>query len=214
MSLISSTYFHLYHDLFNGLTLQETTHYPTQIDSMGLTPFEILDEENIHMEDREDKVYSDELINSMPYQPFSWDIGNSIVDLYQSMSSSFSSSFLINNESSCSGIPLMNIIDTSGSQHCLEITSHTMVDASLCRSFVFTNLFQVNGYLKCESREACQGNEALWSMPMVMSGPYSFSFFSGMNKFISTNILSLKKTHMYLMHGSYLVCYFPLNSLH
>jgi hypothetical protein len=43
MSLNSSTYFHLYPNLFNGLTLQETTHHPTQIDSMGLTPFEILD---------------------------------------------------------------------------------------------------------------------------------------------------------------------------
>jgi hypothetical protein len=34
----------------------------------------------------------------------------------------------------------MDIIDTSGSHHCLEITSHTMVDASLCRSFVSRKL--------------------------------------------------------------------------
>jgi hypothetical protein len=166
------------------------------------------------MEDREDKASSHELINSMPYQPFSWDTGNVIVDVYQTMSSYFSSSFLINSESSCSSIPLMDIIDTSGSHHCLEITSHTMVDASLCRSFVSTNLSQVNGYLKCESREACQDNEALWSMSMVMSGPYSFGLSSGINNFISMNILSPRTLHTYSMHDSHLVCYFPLNSLH
>jgi hypothetical protein len=42
-SLNSSTYFYLYPDLFNGLTLQETTHHLTQIDSMGMTLFEVLD---------------------------------------------------------------------------------------------------------------------------------------------------------------------------
>jgi hypothetical protein len=83
MSLNSSTYFHLYHGLFNGLTLSETTHHLTQIDSMVLTPFEILDGGNVHTEDREDKASSHELINSMPYQPFSWDTGNAIVDVYQ-----------------------------------------------------------------------------------------------------------------------------------
>jgi hypothetical protein len=97
---------------------------------------------------------------------------------------------------------------------CLEITSHTMVDASLCRSFVSTNLSQVNGYLKCESREAFQDNEALRSMSMVMSGPYSFGLSSRINNFINSNILSLRTPHTYSMHDSHLVCYFPLNSLH
>jgi hypothetical protein len=193
----------LYPDLFNGLTLQETTHHPTQIDSMGLTPFEILDGGNVHMEDREDKASSHELINYMPYHPFSWDKGNVIVDVYQTMSSSFSSSFFINSESSCSSIPLMDIIDTSGSHHCLEITSHTMVDASLCRSFVSTNLSQVDGYLKCESREACQDNEALRSMPMVMSGPYSFGLSSGINNFISMKILSPSTLHIFYARFSF-----------
>jgi len=31
---------------------------------------------------------------------------------------------------------------------------------------------------------------------------------------ISTKILSPKTPHMYYMHGSHLVCYFPLKSLH
>jgi hypothetical protein len=154
-SINSSTYYYLYHDLFNVLTLQETTRHPTQIDSMGMTHFEILDGVNIHTQEREDKTSSYERIKYMPYQPFPWDIGNVIVDVYQIASSSFSYSFLINSEYSCSSIPLMDIIDTSGSHHCLEITSHTMVDASLCRSFVSTNSSQVNGYLKWEPREAC-----------------------------------------------------------
>jgi hypothetical protein len=106
-------------NIFNGLTLQETTQHPTQIDSMGLNPFEILDGGNVHMEDREDKASSCELINSMPYQTFLWDNGNAIVDVYQVVSSYFSSSFFINNESSCSSIYLTDIIDTSGSHHCL-----------------------------------------------------------------------------------------------
>jgi hypothetical protein len=48
----------------------------------------------VHMEDREDKASSHELSTTMPYQPFSWDEGNVVVDVYQMMSSSFSSSFL------------------------------------------------------------------------------------------------------------------------
>jgi hypothetical protein len=157
---------------------------------MGLTPFEVLDGGDVHMEDREDKASSHELITTMPYQPFSWDEGNVVANVYQTMSSSFSSSFFINRESSCSSIPLVDIVDTSGSHHCLEIISHTMVGASPCISFDSTNLSQVDGYLKYESREACQDNEALRSTPMVMSGPHSFGLSSGINNFISMNILS------------------------
>jgi hypothetical protein len=181
---------------------------------MGLTPFEILDGGNVHTKAREDKASSHELINYMPYQPFSWDTRNVIVDVYQIVSSSFSSSFLINSGSSCSSIPLMDIIDTSGSHLSLEITSHTMVDASLCRSFVSTNLPQVNGYLKCESREAFQDNEELWSMMMVISGPYYFGLSLAINNFISSKILSPRTPHTYSTHNFHLVCYFPLNSLH
>jgi hypothetical protein len=53
-SLNSSTYYYLYHDLFNGLTLQKTTHHLIQINSIGLTPFEVLDGDDVHTEDRED----------------------------------------------------------------------------------------------------------------------------------------------------------------
>jgi hypothetical protein len=63
-SLNSSTYYYLYPDLFNGLTLQETTHHPIQINSMGMTPFEVLDGGDVHMEDREDKASSHELITT------------------------------------------------------------------------------------------------------------------------------------------------------
>jgi hypothetical protein len=55
-----------------------------------------------------------------------------------------------------------------------EIISHVMVETSPCRSFVSINLSQVDGYLKYESREARQGNEALQSMSMVMPDPYFF----------------------------------------
>jgi hypothetical protein len=79
---------------------------------------------------------------------------------------------------------------------------------------ISTNLSQVDGYLKYESREAFQDNEALRSTPMVMSGPHSFGLSSGINNFISMKILSPSTLHMNSMHGSHLVCYFPLNSLH
>jgi hypothetical protein len=138
----------LYPDLFNGLTLQETTHHPIQINSMGLTPFEVLDGGNVHMEDREDKASSHELITTMPYQPFSWDEGNVVANVYQTMSSSFSSSFLINRESSCSSIPLVDIVDTSGFHHCLEDFSYTMVGTSPCISFDSTSLSQVRWLLE------------------------------------------------------------------
>jgi hypothetical protein len=119
-SLNSSTYYFLYPDLFNGLILQEATHYPIQINSIGPTPFEVLDGGNVHMEDREDKASSHELSNFMPYQPFSWDEGNVVADVYQTMSSSISSSFFINRESSCSSNPLVEIVDVSGFHHCLK----------------------------------------------------------------------------------------------
>jgi hypothetical protein len=118
-----------------------------------------------------------------------------VENVYQRMSSSFSSSFLINSESSCSSIPLLNIVDTSGSHHCFEDISHTMVGPNPCISFDLTSLSQVDGYLKCESREACQDNEALRSTPMVMSGPHSFGLSSGINNFISMNILSPSTLH-------------------
>jgi hypothetical protein len=85
------------------------------------------------MEDREDKASSQELINFMSYHPFSWDKWNVVVYVYQTMSFFSSSSFFINSGYSCSSIPLLDIFVTSGSHHCLEITSHTMVDDFLCR---------------------------------------------------------------------------------
>jgi hypothetical protein len=95
----------LYPDLFNDFILQEATHCSIQINSKGMTPFEVLDGGDVHMEDREDKASSHELITTKPYQPFSWDEGNVVVDVYQTMSSPFSSSFLISRESSCSSNP-------------------------------------------------------------------------------------------------------------
>jgi hypothetical protein len=41
------------------------------------------------MEDIEDKASSHELITIMPYQPFSWDEGNVVTNVYQTMYSSF-----------------------------------------------------------------------------------------------------------------------------
>jgi hypothetical protein len=106
-SLNSSTYYYLYLDLFNGLILQEATHCSIQVNSIGLTPFEVLDGGNVHMEDKEDKASSHELITTMPYDPFSWDEENVVVDVYQTMSSSSSSSiFLSILKSSCSSSPL------------------------------------------------------------------------------------------------------------
>jgi hypothetical protein len=91
-SFHSSTYFYLYPDIFNGLTLQEATHCSIQINSMGSTIFEVLEGVDKHMEDREGKASSHELINPIPYHPFSWDDGSVIENVYQRMSSSFSSS--------------------------------------------------------------------------------------------------------------------------
>jgi hypothetical protein len=62
------------------------------MNSIGMTPFEVLDGGNVHMEDREDKASSLELSTTMPYHPFSWDEGNVVANVYQTMSSSSSSS--------------------------------------------------------------------------------------------------------------------------
>jgi hypothetical protein len=180
--------------------LQETTHGTIQIDSMGLTLVEVLDGGDAHLEDREDKASSHELIITKPYQPFSWDEENSVANVYQRMSSSFSSSFFINSESPCSSIPLLNIVNTSGSHHCFEIISHTMVGPNPYISYDLTSLSQVVGYLKCESREACQDNEALRSLSMVMSGPYSFGLSSGINNFVSTRY-SLTEHTLYKLYA-------------
>jgi hypothetical protein len=39
------------------------------MDSIGLTDFEILDGDNVHTEDREDKASSHELVTTKPYLP-------------------------------------------------------------------------------------------------------------------------------------------------
>jgi hypothetical protein len=130
--LNSSSYYYLYHDLFNGLIFPEATRCANQINSIGSTHFEGIDGGNVHMEDREDKDSSRELITIIPYQLFSWDEGNVVEDVYQIMSSYFSSSFFINRESSCSSIPLVEIVGVSSFHHCIEDISYTMVDASPC----------------------------------------------------------------------------------
>jgi hypothetical protein len=45
------------------------------------------------MEDREDKASSHELINYIPYHPFSWNEGNIVENVYQTISSFYSSLF-------------------------------------------------------------------------------------------------------------------------
>jgi hypothetical protein len=47
-SLNSSTYYFLYLDLFNGLILQEARHFPSQLNSIRMTPFEVLNGDNVH----------------------------------------------------------------------------------------------------------------------------------------------------------------------
>jgi hypothetical protein len=146
-SLNSCTYYFLYSDLFNGLILQEATHYPIQINSIVPTPFEVLDDGNVHMEDREDKASSHELSTTMLYHPFSWEEGNVVADVYHTMSSFVSYSFFINRESSCSSIPLVEIVDISGFHHFLGDMFYIMVGANPCISFDPTNLSQVDGCL-------------------------------------------------------------------
>jgi len=75
-------------------------------------------------------------------------------------------------------------------------------------------LSQVDGYLKYQSKEACQDNEVLRSMSMVMLDPYSFGLFLGIKNIIFLNNLSLRTLHMNYMHSSHLICYFPLNSFY
>jgi hypothetical protein len=47
-----------------------------------------------------------------------------------------------------------------------------------------------------------------------MSSPHSFGLSSRVNKYSSTRILSPSTLHIDSMHGSHLVCYFLVNSLH
>jgi len=115
----------------------------------------------VHIKYREDTTSSHELSNFIPYQPFSWDEGNVVEDVYQTVSSSVSYSFFINRESPCSNIPLVGIFYVSGFHHCLKKMSYTMAGASSCISIDSTNLSQVDGCLKYEPREAYQDNEAL-----------------------------------------------------
>jgi hypothetical protein len=119
------------------------------------------------------------LSTTISYQPFSWDEGNFVVDVYQTMYSSFSYSFFINREFNCSISLLVEIVDVRYFHHCLEDISYTMVDASPCISSYFINLSQVDGFLKYESRKDFQYNEALLSTPMVMSSPDSFGCLQG-----------------------------------
>jgi hypothetical protein len=122
--------------------------------------------------------------------------------------------FFINSESSCSSDPLVEIFHVSGSHHILEDLPYTMVGSSLYISFDSTNVSQVHGCFKYEPWEDFQDNEALRSMSMVMPYPCSFGLSYGVNKFTNINILSPRTPHTCLMHGSHLLCYFPLNPLH
>jgi hypothetical protein len=81
-SLNSYNYYFLYPNIFNGLILQEANHHPTQLNSTGSTPFEVLDGGNVHMEYRDGKASSHELSNFMFYKPFSWHEGISIENVY------------------------------------------------------------------------------------------------------------------------------------
>jgi hypothetical protein len=210
----SSTYYYLYVDLSNGLTWKEMTHHSIQISSMGLTPFELLDGINVHTRAREDKVSFLELITTIPYQNFSWDEGNSIENVYQTMSTFVSYSVWNTRESYFSSSALVNIVDASGFHHCLEYFFYTMVGTSPCISFNSSSVSQVGGCLKYESKDSFQDNEELRSMLMVMSRHHSFGLSLGINNSISMKILSPITHHKYTMHGSHLVCHFPMNSLH
>jgi hypothetical protein len=56
------------------------------MNSMGMTPFEVLDGGNVHVEDREDKTSSHELVTNMFYHPFSWDEGSVVANVYHRIS--------------------------------------------------------------------------------------------------------------------------------
>jgi hypothetical protein len=152
-SLNSSTYYFLYPGLFSGLILQETTHYPIQINSTRPTLYEVPNGGKVHIEYKEDKASSCELSNFMSYQPFSWDEGNVVVDVYQTIFSYVSYSFFIKRKSSYSDNPLDEIVDVSVFHHCLKDMSYTMVSASPCISFDPANLSQVDGFSKYEPGE-------------------------------------------------------------
>jgi len=89
-----------------------------------------------------------------------------------------------------------------------------MVGASNYLLFYITNLSQVDGFLKYEPMKASQENEVLRSTTMVIPGPCSFGFPSWINKFIIIRIISPRTPHTYSIHGSDLVCYFYVKSLH
>jgi hypothetical protein len=89
------------------------------MNSIGLTPFEVIDGGNVYTEDREDKASSLEFSTPMPYQPFSWDEGNVVENVYHTMYASILYSIWISRESSFLSIPLVNIVDASGFHHCL-----------------------------------------------------------------------------------------------
>jgi hypothetical protein len=80
---------------------------------------------------------------------------------------------------------------------------YTMVEDSPCILLNPTNSSQVVGYLKYEPREACQDNEALWSRPMVMSGPHYFVLSYESNDYINTKALSQSqgKFHIWFSEG-------------
>jgi hypothetical protein len=52
------------------------------MNSMGMTPFEVHDGGDVHVEYREEKAFYHELITTKPYQPFSWDEGNVVANVY------------------------------------------------------------------------------------------------------------------------------------
>jgi hypothetical protein len=116
-SLNSATYYCLYPNLFNDFTMQEASQCCIQINSNGMTHFEVLDAGDVHMKDREDNASSHELITIKTYQPFSNYEWNVVVDVYQTMHSPFSSSFFISREASYSSNPVPDNVDTSGSHH-------------------------------------------------------------------------------------------------
>jgi hypothetical protein len=59
------------------------------------------------------------------------------------------------------------------------------------------------GYVKCEPRETCLDNEALWFYSMVISGSHCLSLTLGMNDTISTDTLPQGTFHANLIYGSH-----------
>jgi hypothetical protein len=110
---------------------------------------------------------------------------------------------MINRESCCTSNQLVEIDDISGYHHGISDMPYTVVEDSPCILFDSTNSSQVVGYLKYEPREAFQDNEALWSRPMVMSGPHYFSLSSGINDNINTKTLPQGTFHADFIHDSH-----------